>query len=92
MWEVIQEMAGDRLWIYTGIGGTVAGAIFLAWFKDTRFGIWMFHKFDEVLEKMAAKFGWIQLQEPEDAWRQKYPKITKKIDELEAKINELAKK
>lgn len=92
MWEIIQEMAGDRLWIYTGIGGTVAGAIFLAWFKDTRLGIWMFHKSDEVLEKTAAKLGWAQLQEPEDAWRQKYPKITKKIDELEARINELDKK
>ena len=35
MWDTIQQMAGDRLWIYTGIAGSLFGAAFLAWFKDT---------------------------------------------------------
>jgi len=29
MWEMIQEMAGDRLWIYTSIVGSLLGAAFL---------------------------------------------------------------
>ena len=33
MWETIQEMAADRLWIYTGIAGALLGAAFLAYFK-----------------------------------------------------------
>ena len=29
MWEMIQNMATDRLWIYTGIVGSLFGAAFL---------------------------------------------------------------
>jgi len=31
------------------------------------------------------------LQQPEDAWRKKYPYVTKKIDELEARLKKLEK-
>ena len=35
MWEMIttmiERMATDRLWIYTGIAGSIFGAIFVAW-------------------------------------------------------------
>ena len=40
MWEMIERMASDRLWIYTGIVGSLAGAAFLFWFKDTRMALW----------------------------------------------------
>ena len=36
MWDMIERMAGDRLWIYTGIAGSLFGAAFLAWFQGTR--------------------------------------------------------
>ena len=29
MWEMIERMASDRLWIYTGIAGSLFGAAFL---------------------------------------------------------------
>ena len=35
MLDMIKEMATDRLWIYTGIAGSIFGAAFLAYFKDT---------------------------------------------------------
>jgi hypothetical protein len=89
MWEMIEKMASDRLWIYTGIAGSVFGAAFLMWFKDTRMAIWAYSKFDVVLDYFVKKWGWTWLQEPKDMWRKRYPRITKKIDELEKRIKEL---
>ena len=89
MWEMIERMASDRLWIYTGIVGSLAGAAFLFWFKDTRMAIWAVSKVDILMENIAQKYGWTWLQEPEDLWRKRYPKITKKIDLLEKRIKNL---
>ena len=68
------------------------GAAFLAWFKETNGGIWAYGLFDRTLDYLVIRWGWTWLQEPEDAWRKKYPKITKKIDELERRIEELENK
>jgi len=89
MWEMIERMASDRLWIYTGIVGSLAGAAFLFWFKDTRMAIWAVSKFDTFMENLAHRYGWKWLQEPEDLWRKRYPRITKKIDMLEERIKKL---
>jgi hypothetical protein len=86
---MLAEMFNDTLWIYTAIGGSVLGAAFLFWFKDTRMALWGVTKFDSFLEYLAVRWGWTWLQSDPDAWRTKYPHITKKIDELEAKINVL---
>lgn len=82
----------DRLWIYTAILGSLLGAAFLAWFKDTHAGLWLFSKFDAFLDYLAIKWDLKILQEPEHVWRKRYPRITKKIDELEARIEHLESK
>ena len=41
------------------------------------------------LDYLVDRWGWSWLQQPVDAWRKKYPHVTKKIDELEARIAEL---
>ena len=92
MWETIERMADDRLWIYTGIAGALLGAAFLAWFKDTRMATWAVAKFDHTLEYLVNRWGWTWLQNDPEAWRKKYPRITSKIDELEARIQQLEKK
>ena len=89
MWEMIERMASDRLWIYTGIVGSLFGAAFLFWFKDTKMAMWAVAKFDNWMESLAKKYGWTWLQEPEDLWRKRYPRITKKIDELEEHIKHI---
>ena len=38
MWEMIERMAADRLWIYTAIAGSVFGAIFAKIFLKEEFG------------------------------------------------------
>ena len=88
---MIERMATDRLWIYTGIAGALFGAAFLFWFKDTKMAMWAVRKFDAFLEYLAIRCGWTWLQDDLDAWRTKYTKITAKIDELESRINKLEK-
>jgi hypothetical protein len=89
MWEMIEQMASNRLWIYTALAGSVFGAGFLFWFKDTKMATWAVQKFDATLEYLAIRWGWTWLQNDPNAWRVKYPKITSKIDELEARLAKL---
>ena len=46
-------------------------------------------KFDMFLDYLVERWGWTWFKQPEDAWRKKYPYVTKKIDELERKLQEL---
>lgn len=84
---MISRMFGDTLWIYTAIGGAVIGAAFVSWIKETRIGLWAYRKFDQFLDYLAIRWGWTWFQEPPDVWRKKYPRITKKIDEIESRLD-----
>lgn len=86
---MIDKMFGDTLWIYTAIAGSLIGAAFLAYFKDTRAGLWAYAKLDKTLDYLVSRWGLTWLEQPTDAWRKKYPYVTKKIDELEARIKKL---
>ena len=89
---MIDRLFDDTLWIYTSIVGALAGAAFLAYFKDTHAGIYCYAKLDQILDYLVDRWGWTWLQQPEDVWRKKYPKITKKIDEIERRLDALDKK
>jgi hypothetical protein len=41
------------------------------------------------LDWLVERWGLTWFAQPADAWRKKYPHVTKKIDELEARIAEL---
>ena len=73
MWEIIERMASDRLWIYTAIAGSVFGAIFVAYISTTRLGLWFYSKVDLTIDYFVNKWGWKWLQQPEDAWRKNIP-------------------
>jgi len=91
MWDIISDMATNRLWIYTSIGGSILGAISLAYLSTTRAGLWFYAKVDRSMDFLVERYGWTWLEQPEDAWRKKYPKITAKIDDLETRLKELEK-
>ena len=91
MWDYISSMASDRLWIYTSIGGALIGAAFLAYFRETKIGLWGYSQFDKTLDYLRDKYGLTWFDQPEDAWRKLSPKIAAKIDELEERINKLEK-
>jgi len=86
---MIDRIFGDTLWIYTAILGSLIGAAFLAYFKDTRAGLWAYAKLDQILDYLVNRWGLSWFEQPVDAWRTKYPHVTKKIDELEARIAKL---
>ena len=92
MMEMIERMASDRLWIYTALVGSLFGLSFSTYFKSTRLWLWMYGHFDRIADFFVERYGWTWLQQPTDAWRKKYPYVTKKIDELESRIIKLEKK
>ena len=92
MWDMISDMATNRLWIYTSIGGSIIGAVSLAYLSTTRAGLWFYSKVDNSMDFLVERYGWTWLEQPEDAWRKKYPKITAKIDDLEKRLKELEKR
>ena len=87
--KMFERLFSDTLWIYTAIAGSLLGAAFLAYFKDTRAGLWCYAKLDQFLDFLVDRWGLTWFVQPEDAWRKKYPNVTKKIDELETRIKEL---
>ena len=89
MLDLVARLFDDTLWIYTAILGSLFGAAFLAYFKDTHVGIWCYGKLDEFLDYLVDRWGLTWFEQPTNAWRKKYPYVTKKIDELEARIAEL---
>lgn len=89
--DMIERMASDRLWIYTALVGSLFGLAFSTYLQGTRLGIWLYSKFDRCVNFLVLRWGWTWLQQPEDAWRKKYPHVTKKIDELEKRIVKLEK-
>ena len=89
---MIERMATDRLWIYTALVGSLFGLAFSTYFKSTRIGLWMYGKFDTFADYLVERWGLTWLQNDPEAWRKKYPKITKKIDDLEKRIKKLEKK
>ena len=84
--DILERLFDDTLWIYTAILGSIGGAAFLFWFKDTRMAQWGVAKFDRLLETLAIRWGWTWLQTDPDLWRKKYSKVVAKIDELETRI------
>ena len=79
----MERMASDRLWIYTALIGSIFGAIFVAYISTTRIGLWAYTKIDLMIDYLVERWGLTWLQQPDDAWRKKYPYVTKKIDEIE---------
>ena len=91
MWDIIVQMATDRLWIYTGIAGSIFGAITVAYLSTTRLGVWFYAKVDQFLDYLVNKWGLTWLKEPEDLWRKRIPMIADKLDAIEKRISELEK-
>ncbi len=44
------------------------------------------------MDFLVERWGWTWLEQPENAWRKKYPKITQKIDDMEMRLKNLETK
>jgi len=55
MWEMIESMASNRLWIYTALVGSLFGLAFSTYFKSTRIGLWLYSKFDRGVDYLVER-------------------------------------
>ena len=80
------------MWFFliSNIAGSILGNAADSWFADTKLGIWTYNKVDDVSTWASKKLGLKVLQD-ENNWKKKYPNVSKKLDELEAKIEKLEK-
>lgn len=75
-------------WLISSIAGSILGSAADTWFADTKLGRWFYKKVDDVASWASKKLGLKVLQD-ENNWRKKYPNVSKKIDDLEARIKQL---
>ena len=80
------------MWIFliSSIASSIIGSAADSWFADTKLGKWFYKKVDDVASCASQKLGLKVLQDEEN-WKIKYPNVSKKIDELEARIKKLEK-
>lgn len=86
MWEIIERMASDRLWIYTALVGAVFGALFIAYIRGTRISFWAYSKWEALLDYFVNRWGWTWFQQDPNAWKKLHPELTKRIEELDKRL------
>tara|TARA_B100001765_G_C19231789_1_gene218483 strand:+ start:256 stop:504 length:249 start_codon:yes stop_codon:yes gene_type:complete len=77
-------------WLISSIAGAILGNAADSWFADTKLGIWLYKKVDDVASWASNKLG-LKVLKDENNWRVKYPNVAKKIEELEARISNIEK-
>ena len=77
-------------WIVSSIAGSILGNAADSWFADTKVGIWFYKKVDDVSSWASKKLGLKVLQDEEN-WKVKYPNVSNKLEELEARLKKLEK-
>ena len=77
-------------WLISSIAGAILGNAADSWFADTKLGIWLYKKVDDVATWASNKLG-LKVLKDENNWRVKYPNVANKIEELEARISNLEK-
>ena len=80
------------MWFFliSNIAGSILGNAADSWFADTKLGIWVYDKVDDVSTWASKKLGLKVLQD-ENNWKKKYPNVSKKLDELEARLEKIEK-
>ena len=78
------------MWFFliSNIGGSILGSAANSWFADTKLGIWFYKKVDDVSTWASKKLG-LKILQDENNWREKYPNVSNKLDELEARVKML---
>jgi hypothetical protein len=70
----------------TSVVGALLGAAALAYIKTTKIGVWGYTVFAKVLDWFKNKFKIKALDKNMDNWRELYPSLAQKIDDLEKKV------
>ena len=92
MMEIINNLFGDTLWIYTSIAGALLGAACLAYIHTTRIGLWGYAQFDKLIDFFRDRYGWTWLAQDPDAWLKANPQLAAKLAEFDERLAKLEKK
>ena len=79
-------------WALSSIAGSLLGAASTKYLKDTRLGIWLFMKVDQIASWAADKYDIDILDKEAVAWRTKYPNIARQIDSIDERLKALEDK
>ena len=90
--HLLLGMGWGVMWFFliSNIAGSILGSAADSWFADTKLGIWFYKKVDDVSTWASKKLGLKVLQD-EGNWKKKYPNVSKKLDELEARLEKIEK-
>ena len=90
--HLLLGMGWGVMWFFliSNIAGSILGTAADSWFADTKLGIWFYKKVDDVSTWASKKLGLKVLQD-EGNWKKKYPNVSKKLDELEARLEKIEK-
>jgi hypothetical protein len=80
------------MWFFliSSITGSILGNAANTWFADTKAGVWFYKRVDNVSTWASKKLG-LKVLADEKNWKNKYPHVSLKIDELEARVTKLEK-
>jgi|TARA_B100000787_G_C16096561_1_gene251434 hypothetical protein len=78
------------LFLISSIAGSILGNATDSWFAETKMGKWFYRKVDDVASWASRKLG-LKVLNNETNWKKKYPNVSLKIDDLEARIETLEK-
>ena len=90
--HLLLGMGWGVMWFFliSNIAGSILGNAADSWFADTKLGSWFYKKVDDVSTWASKKLGLKVLQD-EGNWKKKYPNVSKKLDELEARLEKIEK-
>ena len=70
---------------------SIIGSSFYQWFKNTKMGVWFQVRLDNLMNWVAKRYD-IEIASREDKWLSQYPRLAKRIVDLEKEVAKLKKK
>ena len=70
---------------------SIIGSSFYQWFKNTKMGVWLQVRLDNLMEWVANRYD-IEIASREEKWLAQYPLLAKRIVDLEKEVAKLKKK
>ena len=90
--SMLSAMVSVRLWIWTAIAGSIFGALFIAYMRNTRIAVWVYGKWDAMIDFFRDRYGWTWLNQDLGARRIVHPQLTEELDKIKARLDKLEKK
>ena len=75
-------------WLISAIAGSIIGSATESWFRDTKMGVWFYAKMDSLYTWANKRYG-LKLLTDEEERMKKFPQLSKRLEALEEKVEEL---